>query len=314
MALKYPAALLFALLLAGSAVGQTSPFNYVSFDFPGAMHTQGKGINASGEIVGLYTNDPNCFLSAWPATDCQTHGFKRVNGKYSTIDVPGALSTAALGVNAYGDIVGFYIKSDNTVHGFLWLHTTNTFRTLDYPGTGTSTTALVTIPMGVNTSLTVVGGLYSTFATFNGGWVWKNGTFANMFLGTADCYRCTSVNGVANSGKIAGHAVRNGLLTGFLKIGPDEDFFTKTLNTLITGLNNNADIVGWGNGGGFFAADVELNETSEGAEVIPDYIPVGFPTSVGSTFPFGVNYLRIIVGTYEDDNNGWHGFTATPNF
>jgi len=115
MALKYPAALLFALLLAGSAVGQTSPFNYVSFDFPGAMHTQGKGINASGEIVGLYTNDPNCFLSAWPATDCQTHGFKRVNGKYSTIDVPRALSTAALGVNAYGDIVGFYIKSDNTV-------------------------------------------------------------------------------------------------------------------------------------------------------------------------------------------------------
>jgi len=138
MALKYPAALLFALLLATGANGQASPFNYVSFDFPGATHTQGKGINASGEIVGLYTSDPNCFLSAWPATDCQTHGFKRVNGKYSTIDVPGALSTAALGVNAYGDIVGFCIKSDNTVHGFLWLHTSNTFRTLDYPGTGPS--------------------------------------------------------------------------------------------------------------------------------------------------------------------------------
>jgi hypothetical protein len=168
--------------------------------------------------------------------------------------------------------------------------------------------------MGVNTSLTVVGGLYSTFATFKGGWVWKNGTFSNMFLGTADCYRCTSVNGIANSGKIAGHAMRNGLLTGFLKIGTDVDFFTKNLNTLITGLNNNADIVGWGNGGGFFAANVELNETSESGEVIPDYIQVGFPTSVGSTFPFGVNYLRIVVGTYEDDNNGWHGFTATPNF
>jgi hypothetical protein len=41
---------------------------------------------------------------------------------------------------------------------------------------------------------------------------------------------------------------------------------------------------------------------------------VGFPTSVGSTFPFGLNYLRIVVGTYEDDNNEWHGFTATPNF
>jgi hypothetical protein len=212
-----------------------------------------------------------------------------------------------LGVNAYGDIVGFFIKSDKTVHGFLWLHASNTFRTLDYPGTGTSATALATIPMGVNTSLTVVGGLYSTFATFNGGWVWKNGTFSNMFLGTADCYRCTSVNGIANSGKIAGHAFRNGLATGFLKIGADEDFFTHTSN-------NNFDIVGWGNGGGFFAAQVELNETSESAEVIPDYVPVGFPTSVGSTFPFGLNYLRIVVGTYEDDNNGWHGFTATPNF
>jgi probable HAF family extracellular repeat protein len=51
------------------------------------------------------------------------------------------------GVNDYGDIVGFYQKSDKSYHGFLWLHQ-NVIKTIDYPGT-----TFATVPMGVDSTL-----------------------------------------------------------------------------------------------------------------------------------------------------------------
>jgi len=49
-----------------------------------------------------------------------THGFLDSGGNFTTIDVPGATVTVALGINAAGQIVG--LLDDNTsrfLHGFL---------------------------------------------------------------------------------------------------------------------------------------------------------------------------------------------------
>src|SRR5437773_1746503 len=50
---------------------------------------------------------------------------------FSTIDVPGATLTAAIGINDRGQIVGNYVTS-GTMHGFLLDQ--GTFTTIDVPG------------------------------------------------------------------------------------------------------------------------------------------------------------------------------------
>ena len=50
----------------------------------------------------------------------------------TTIDVPGARSTVLEGINAGGDISGFFVSSDGKNHGFVL--TSGTFTTIDYPG------------------------------------------------------------------------------------------------------------------------------------------------------------------------------------
>jgi uncharacterized membrane protein len=65
------------------------------------------GINPRGDIVGQYSGGGT------------THGFLLDrHGSLTTIDIPGASSTAAAGINARGDIVGTY-SVGGTTHGFL---------------------------------------------------------------------------------------------------------------------------------------------------------------------------------------------------
>ena len=73
------------------------------------------GINESGDIVGLYCDGPPpCLI-----VPTGTHGFLISGDEFHTIDVPGAVATAALGINARGDIVGSYFDSARRIHGFL---------------------------------------------------------------------------------------------------------------------------------------------------------------------------------------------------
>ncbi|MGK2963782.1 MAG: hypothetical protein ACSLFK_16800 [Gemmatimonadaceae bacterium] len=51
---------------------------------------------------------------------------------FQTIEVDGARLTAAWGINAGGEIVGYYVDSDYVYHGFLWRD--GTFTSIDYPG------------------------------------------------------------------------------------------------------------------------------------------------------------------------------------
>jgi hypothetical protein len=137
--------------LPSTLLGQT--FTYAPINVPGSVSTQARGINNYGEVVGFYKNTP-CTDSDLVVPNCpNTKGFKLVNGSYIKLMVPGSSRTVIMGVNEYGDLVGFYTKSsDGSTHGFIWYHQ-NVVEPIDFPGV-----ANATIPFGINKAGIVVGG------------------------------------------------------------------------------------------------------------------------------------------------------------
>lgn len=69
---------------------------------------------------------------------------------FTTIDVPGAISTAVFGINGNGQIVGDFSKSVGSVQGFIY--DAGTFTTINVPSPATST-----IAAGINNSGQIVG-------------------------------------------------------------------------------------------------------------------------------------------------------------
>ena len=77
---------------------------------PGTFFTDGKEINARGQIVGVYIDDPVNFV--W-------HSYLVTGATFTKIDVPGSTGTGAFGINSAGQIVGKYFTADGLTHGFL---------------------------------------------------------------------------------------------------------------------------------------------------------------------------------------------------
>jgi uncharacterized membrane protein len=91
-----------------------------SFVVPGSSSTSAWDVNPAGDIVGVYRTG-----AGTPAAPFVLHGFVRHDRgssesdvTYSSVEVPGASSTQALGINARGDIVGSYVLGGKT-HGFV---------------------------------------------------------------------------------------------------------------------------------------------------------------------------------------------------
>lgn len=307
---------LLAVLLSLTSAS-FAQFSYAPINVPGAVSTEARGINNNGEIVGFYKTVA-CTDYDIKVPNCATKGFKYVNGTYVKLMVPNSVSTAILGVNDYGDLVGFYKKSDGTTHGFIWYHT-NVVKTIDYPN---PPLGAKTIAFGINKGGTVVGGLWTMSSTGvfpYGGWVWSGGKFSNMNPvqpnPAGPC--CWSVNGIANSGVIVGQVFQSDFNMAWFKQGTDQDFFMNTpagntgTDTFATGVNSRTDVVGYSSGGsvGWLTTQIEPNEGLESSEASPSFASLKFPNST-STIPFGLNYARAIVGTYTDSSGKQHGFLA----
>jgi probable HAF family extracellular repeat protein len=112
-----PLGLMLVLAFAPRATATT--YTFTQIDVSGASFTNALGINAAGQIVGVF-ND---------ATG--NHGFLETAGSFTTIDGPGASFTEGRGINAAGQIVGVFVNATGT-HGFL--DTAGTFTTIDVPG------------------------------------------------------------------------------------------------------------------------------------------------------------------------------------
>jgi hypothetical protein len=76
------------------------------------------GVNPRGDIVGTYCDvSAPCLLAS-----ADSHGFLlSSSGDLTTIDIPGAVTTGATGINARGDIVGGYVQANSFPKGFLLL-------------------------------------------------------------------------------------------------------------------------------------------------------------------------------------------------
>jgi hypothetical protein len=321
--------LISVLLLIAPMMAQ-NPWRIVTINVPGALETQVRGVNNYGEIVGFYRRSTSVCLSGIPVDPqvpiCGTVGFKIVNGVLTKLNVPGATSTAIMGVNDYGDLVGFYLKPEagcsfGIYHGFIWYHQ-NIVKTIDFPNTTgfCGSDAAWTVPMGINKAGTVSGSVWSPVnGQPSGGFVWKGGTFHVMNVGwRGGCYNCNGVYGMSNSGVLVGTSWYTldsiPLWTGFLKMGADEDFFQMTQDhTFTTAVNNATDIAGYGPyGNGFFAKHIELNEgANDATEVQPSFIPM---MAGMATYPYGMNEKRVVVGAYYNEDGIVHGFVAIPNF
>src|SRR5438874_7552692 len=90
-------------------------YTYTTLDDPSASGsargTNSSGINASGQIVGTFTNDSG------------RHRFLYNGGVYTTLDDPSAFGpngTVASGINASGQIVGDIYNASNQIEGFLY--------------------------------------------------------------------------------------------------------------------------------------------------------------------------------------------------
>jgi hypothetical protein len=315
------------LLAAIPSRAQTANFNFVSINIAGAVETQVRGVNKYGEIVGFYrkANSP-CPIQGpnLQVPSCNVVGFKIENGRLVKLMVPGAVSTTIMGVNDRGDLVGFYLRPEEgcplgIYHGFVWLRQ-NIVKTIDYPGTAfCGSDSLWTVPMGINFAGTIVGTVWSPVDGLpSGGFVYRDGKFSVMNLGEPGfCYGCSGVYGISNNGIIVGSAWRTmgiPMWTGYLKAGITEDFFVKTQDdTFVTAVNNRTDIVGWGiPGAGCIAKQIEPNPGKKPGEVIaPEFLWLMYPDSI-STFPFGINDSRVVVGAYMVEDGSLHGFVAAP--
>ena len=131
---------------AASGAGQVLVFTTI--DFPGSVFTNAQGLNALGEIVGIYTD-----------TAGQQHGFLRSGEQYRSIDFPNAKSTQVRGIGPAGDIVGTYQRENETAfganHGFLMTRRGGFFK-VDYPGHQN------TIPQRILADGTILGCYHDT--------------------------------------------------------------------------------------------------------------------------------------------------------
>lgn len=106
--------------------GKEGTFVFSTIDFPGAVLTNAQGINASGDVVGFYTD-----------TAGTTHGFVMSGGGFQSVDYPNARSTQLRGIGPSGDVVGTYQRQNESgavpIHGFVLTRHGNS-QPLDYPG------------------------------------------------------------------------------------------------------------------------------------------------------------------------------------
>jgi probable HAF family extracellular repeat protein len=227
----------------GKAMGQPS-YVYTTFDVPGSSvpsgYTEAKGINASGQIVGWYFG--------WYLDPAGSHGFLLDNGSYTTLDVPGSISTTIeedlpfpqIGINNWGQIVGSYADAQNKSHGFL-LDQCN-YTTLDAPG------SISTQACGINDSGQIVGDYFDGMPTHGccsfdtgTGFVLENGTYTTLDAPAFD----NSANGVNDSGQIVGYTGDHGFLY-------DNGSYTTlevpgSIDAYVNGINASGQIVGYYN-------------------------------------------------------------------
>ena len=257
---------------------------------------------------------------------------------YAKIAFPHALSSSANGINNNNVIVGSYLDSASSQHGFIYR--SGKYTKVDFPG------ASATAVLGINDNGDLVG-VYQVPGPLNfHGFLRRGGQFhkinapaatystvaaginnAGTIVGTYDdthgfIYRDgvytrwnapqlsgepkqTQLNGISNHGWIVGQVFSGGNWRGFWFKGEDIDFLSPVYSKdgQVTGMNGRSDIVGCHDAAaGFVSFNLESAEGTEKTEPFPAQRSI--PSCASS-----INFARAIVGNYftVDRPNGFLG-------
>ena len=259
-------------------------------------------------------------------------------GTYTQIDFPGATQTGATGIDAAGDISGYYVDSGSQAHRFLFI--SSIYTTIDYPGAGN------TQLNGINDSNQIVGFAYDPVI----GFVYDAQTAAFTSIsypGASATYPyaindANTIVGIFTNGN-------NSTLFGFALVGAAYRLVQPpgVGNTFVNGISASGVVVG-----DFAPADgkkgfnflftkgsysklpipnargaVAIGVNPKGTEIVGWYVPsnsfigyifqnkvlttLQFPAST-ETVATGVNAVGEVVGYFTDASNVTHGFTWTP--
>jgi probable HAF family extracellular repeat protein len=256
-------------------------------------------------------------------------------GIYKQIDVPGASETYVFGLDAGGDMVGYYGDISGS-HGFLLRN--GVFTTLDVPD------ATYTYAIGINDKGKIVGGSSS------GGFIYDVPTSTYAVRSPAG-FNAINAQAINNAGVIVGTAWNQlqfrstGFeLSGheFLKVPPR--IAISSYGSSINNLGDIVGIVGWNpqnHANSFLCSQGNCKEILSGlrnpqaygindnGEIVGGYEPVsgqepsGFVYQSGKTmqlqfpgqngtFALGVNNHGEVVGFFTDSVNSIHGFSWIP--
>lgn len=311
---------LSGLLLPGKSAAQS--FNFVPVDVPCAACPGGiarrtalGGINPAGDIVGVYTDAVG-----------MSHGFLLSGGQFTTLDVPGAVSTTARGISPGGDIVGQYTApvsaapwgdpaycpaagSTACIKGFLYSH--GHFSTILFPGH----------PGAIPTRITPDGSIYGCLHDFDlmgsmYGAAWtRHGDFSLTAGGGQLSDPGMSFSSSMDDGATPDGNVIVGLYTDMMT-GHQHGFVERngTLQTYdvpgstltaIWDINPKEEFAGtYKDSSGKQHGFVQLPDGS--APITIDY------QNAVATIVMGVNPEGAIVGQYTDTKGLTHGFLAAP--
>ena len=309
-ALKKFSIALAVLALAGSGLpyeARAAGPTFTTIDFPGAVFTDGVGINRFGDIVGHYIDAAGV-----------DHGYLLHKGSFTSIDFPGSTGGHVHDINSAGAIVGLYFVGKR-FHGYLL--SGGVYTTIDFPGVQN------TRVNGINTTGDVVGSYvdnnsYNNTGGSNGskehGFLLRGGVFTAIDFPGANYTEAWRIN---DNGQIVGrYQLGNGDTHVFLFTVASGAFISIDFPgasetavgdfTQVGGLNNNGDI-----------ASGYCNSSKCGLDTIGALH--GFLLSGGaftsldapgaaSTVAFGINDQGAIVGGYIDSNFRVHGFLRTP--
>jgi len=276
-----------ACLLAATQL-QAADYTYVRISVPGSVETWANGINARGDIVGLYfTPDGGPF------------GYVLRKGVYTTVEHPDAAGLAARRINSRGDIAGVWHDFDGGLHGFLLSGGQLTH--IQKPD------STFTWAFGLNDAGDIVG------VSDSGGFLLRDGKFRKVPSGGVRGvdYRLFDVQD--NGRVLVGTAISDSAINGFIsrRFGEIELISHPDLPdhcTGIRGMNERGDIVGsvaiddcfppFNNSRGFLLRDGE-------------FTPIHFPGAQG-TDAWDINDDGVIVGRYLDRAGHIVGFKAKP--
>jgi probable HAF family extracellular repeat protein len=261
---------------------------FIIIDFPGAESTSARRINAHGQIIGAWSEDPNASHLD------QRHGFLLDRGAFTPIDVPGAVETQPHGINNLGQIVGAYVDAEGRTHGFLLDN--DDFTTFDAPD-GTATAALDIDDSGriVGTTLARVGGAPLVRGFLRN----AQGGFTPIDAPDTTQTQVTSINSV---GQIVGfYSDGEDHTRGFVMDGSaftTIDVTDPRRSTLILDINDRGQMTG--------ANDVVFHGYFRDRR--GNLTTIDHPDALGETTVEGINTRGQLVGRYVDHSGTTHGF------